>query len=261
MIMEKITARTNDKIKHAVRLGESASLRKEAGEFFLEGARLCFDAVQTGIGIKQAFFTAKALWKYSEYTESIIAKSEVCYEISPEVSQKLSGTENPQGVFCICAINSNAKTQLNPTGKYIALENLQDPSNLGAVCRSAEALGLDGLIVSGGCDIYNPKALRAAMGSSLRMPVITADNLPGLLAEANALGMQTLASVPRNTATDIRKISMDGGVICCVGNEGSGLSDEAIDACSELVTIPMSGRAESFNASAAAAILAWELKR
>ena len=61
--MEKITARANEKIKHAVRLGESASLRKEEGEFFLEGARLCFDAVQTGIEIKQAFFTAKALWK------------------------------------------------------------------------------------------------------------------------------------------------------------------------------------------------------
>ncbi len=261
MIMEKITARTNDKIKHAVRLGESASLRKEAGEFFLEGARLCFDAVQTGIEIRQAFFTAKALWKYSEYTDSIIAKSGICYEISPEVSQKLSGTENPQGVFCICAIRNDASTKLNPSGKYIALENLQDPSNLGAVCRSAEALGLDGLIVSGGCDVYNPKALRAAMGSSLRMDIISADNLPGFLQAAKSQGMQTLASVPRNTATDIRKISMDGGVICCVGNEGSGLSEETINACTSLVTIPMSGRAESFNASAAAAILAWELKR
>ena len=259
--MEKITARTNDKIKHAVRLGESASLRKEAGEFFLEGARLCFDAVQTGIEIKQAFFTAKALRKYSEYTDSIIAKSGICYEIGVEVSQKLSDTENPQGVFCICAVRNNISSKLNPDGKYIALENLQDPSNLGAVCRSAEALGLDGLIVSGGCDVYNPKALRAAMGSSLRMPVISAENLPSLLREANSLGMQTLASVPRNTATDIRTVSMEGGVICCVGNEGSGLSDDTISACTQLVTIPMCGRAESFNASAAAAILAWELMR
>lgn len=260
--MEKITARTNEKIKHAVRLGESAPLRKEAGEFFLEGARLCFDAVQTGIEIKQAFFTAKALWKYSEYVESIIAVSGICYEISAEVSQKLSGTENPQGVFCICAMkNDSSSIDLKPDGKYIALENLQDPSNLGAVCRSAEALGLDGLIVSGGCDIYNPKALRAAMGSSLRMNVISSDNLAELIEKANAMGMQTLASVPRNTATDIRKMSMQGGVVCCVGNEGSGLTEEVIGKCTAQVVIPMSGRAESFNASAAAAILAWELKR
>lgn len=260
--MEKITARTNDKIKYAVRLGESASLRKEAGEFFLEGARLCSDAVQTGIEIKQAFFTSKALWKYSEYVESIIAKSGICYEISAEVSQKLSDTENPQGVFCICEMKSDAdKNSLDCGGKYLALENLQDPSNLGAVCRSAEALGLDGLIVSGGCDVYNPKALRASMGSLLRMNVITCGNLRELIEKANSSGMKTLASVPKQEAEDIRTVSMDGGVICCVGNEGSGLSKEVIEACTAQVTIPMSGRAESFNASAAAAILAWELKR
>ena len=67
--------------------------------------------------------------------------------------------------------------------------------------------------------------------------------------------------MPRNTATDIRKVSMQGGVICCVGNEGSGLTDSVITECKTQVVIPMSGRAESFNASAAAAILAWELKR
>ena len=260
--MEKITARTNDKIKYAVRLGESASLRKEAGEFFLEGARLCSDAVQTGIVIKQAFFTAKALWKYSDYVDDIIAKSGICYEISAEVSQKLSGTENPQGVFCICEAKIQPDAdEIRPDGKYIALENLQDPSNLGAVCRSAEALGLDGLIVSGGCDIYNPKALRAAMGSSLRMNVVSTENLGDLIDSANSKGMLTLASVPRNTATDIRTISMNGGVICCVGNEGSGLTAETIEKCKLQVVIPMSGRAESFNASAAAAILAWELMR
>ncbi len=260
--MEKITARTNDKIKYAVRLGESASLRKEAGEFFLEGARLCFDAVQTGIEIKQAFFTAKALWKYADYVEDIIAKSGICYEISAEVSQKLSGTENSQGVFCICSMkNRQEKVSLNPCGKYLALENLQDPSNLGAICRSAEAIGLDGLIVSGGCDIFNPKALRAAMGSSLRMNVISTDNLEEFILNANEKGFLTLASTPRSTAEDIRTVSMEGGVVCCVGNEGSGLSQQVIDACKKQVVIPMKGRAESFNASAAAAILAWELKR
>lgn len=260
--MEKITSRTNDKIKYAVRLGERASLRKETGEFFLEGARLCFDAAQTGIEIKQAFFTSKALWKYEEYVGEIISKSNVCCEISAEVSQKLSGTENSQGVFCLCSMKNQSKNgELNFLGKYIALENLQDPSNLGAICRSAEAIGLDGLIVSGGCDIYNPKALRAAMGSSLRMNVISVDELDELIGFANENGMLTLASVPRNTAEDIRTVSMEGGVICCVGNEGSGLSDKVIDKCKKQVVIPMNGRAESFNASAAAAILAWELKR
>lgn len=97
--MEKITARTNEKIKYASHLAESASFRRERGEFLLEGARLCSDAAQTGVEISAAFFTAKALWKYPEYIESIKPVSGICYEISAEVSQKLSGTENPQGVF------------------------------------------------------------------------------------------------------------------------------------------------------------------
>ncbi len=127
--MEKITARTNDKIKYAVRLGESASLRKEAGEFFLEGARLCFDAALSGIEIKQAFFTAKAMLKYEEYISEIISKCGICYEISVEVSQKLSATESAQGVFCICVMrNGQNSDAINPDGKYIALENIQDPS-------------------------------------------------------------------------------------------------------------------------------------
>lgn len=258
--MEKITARTNDRIKYAVRLGESAAFRKQNSEFFLEGARLCFDAAQNGVEIKQAFFTEAALKKYSDYTDSIIAASGICCEISTDVAKKLSDTENPQGVFCICGAKSE-DVSVDYSGKYLALENLQDPSNLGAVSRSAEALGLDGLIVSGGCDVYNPKALRAAMGSLLRISVIRTDCLTDLLKAASANGMKTLASVPKSTAEDIRTVDMSGGVICCVGNEGSGLTEETIAVCSHEVTIPMSGRAESFNASAAAAILAWELKR
>ena len=258
--MERITARTNDRIKYAVRLGESASFRKQSGEFFLEGARLCFDAAKNNIEIRQAFFTSAALEKYSAYTESIVATGCICFEISSDVAKKLSDTENPQGVFCICKARE-LPSELDAGGKYLALENLQDPSNLGAVCRTAEALGLSGLIVSGGCDVYNPKALRAAMGSSLRISLIETKGLSKLLSQAKQGGMKTYASVPRSDAEDIRSVSLDGGVIICVGNEGSGLSQEVIGECDAAVTIPMLGRAESFNASAAASILAWELMR
>ena len=99
------------------------------------------------------------------------------------------------------------------------------------------------------------------MGSLLRISLIETDNLTQLLEEAKTNGMRTYASVPRSDAQDIRKVNLDGGVIICVGNEGSGLSQAVIDACVAAVTIPMGGRAESFNASAAAAILAWELMR
>ena len=258
--MEKITARNNDKIKYACSLAASASKRRESGEFLLEGARLCSDAAQSGIEIVRAFFTLDARSVYAEYISAVESVCGECYEISSEVAQKLSDTGTAQGVFCICRMK-NRSAGLIEGGRYLALENIQDPSNIGAICRSAEALGLSGLIVSGGCDIYNPKALRAAMGSSLRLSVLICDNLALFLNSAK--GFLRLAAVPDSSAKDIRTVREDSarGIICCVGNEGNGLSDETIGACDEKVTIPMQGRAESLNASAAAAILAWELKR
>ena len=258
--MSAISSRANEKIKYAVRLGESASLRNEKKEFFLEGARLCRDAAENGIKIRQAFFTEQAKEKYPGYISAVEAVCGECYTVTPDVADKLSDTKSSQGVFCVCGMPAD-EGELSFSGRYIALENLQDPSNLGAVCRTAEALGLDGVIVSGGCDVYNPKALRAAMGSSLRINVISADSLCKVIENANANGMLTLASTPQTDAVKISEIDIDGGIICCVGNEGNGLTDEVIAACSDKVTIPMKGRAESLNASAAAAILMWEISR
>ena len=256
--MAEINSRANDKIKYAARLSESASLRKESGEFFLEGARLCSDAALSGAGITRAFFTAEARKKYASYIEKITAVCGECYTVSDEVAAKLSLTDSSQGVFCVCR-KPGLNAQVKEEGRYIALENVQDPANFGSVCRTAEALGLDGVIVSGGCDIFNPKALRAAMGSSLRINIIETGNLVELIEKANAKGMLTLASTPRDDAENINGIEYNGGVICCVGNEGSGLTDEVLSACRKRVTIPMRGRAESLNASAAAAVLMWEI--
>ncbi len=260
-LMELLVSRSNEKIKYAALLGSSSSERARRGEFLLEGARLCSDAALSGISVVRAFFTAQALSRYESYIREITGRCDDCFEISDEAAAKISDTGNSQGVFCICKIRDNKDGEINPSGIYLALENIQDPANTGAICRSAEAIGLDGIIVSGGCDIYNPKALRAAMGSSLRMSVISVDCLPDFISEAGRKGMLTLASVPDAGAEDIRKIKFTSGVVCCVGNEGNGISRETADACEKKVTIPMRGRAESLNASAAAAILAWELKR
>lgn len=260
--MLKIESRSNEKIKYAASLAESAKKRAESGEFLLEGARLCRDAAQSGIEIRLAFFTGGALEKYGEYINVIKSYAAECFELAPHVAQRLSETAGSQGVFCVCAVaKKETGDALDKNGKYIALENIQDPSNFGAICRTAEALGLAGMILCGGCDIYNPKALRAAMGTSLRMKIIMSENLPLLLKSAQAKGMKTLASTPDCGAEDIRIADLSGGVIAVVGNEGAGISEETARACGKAVTIPMKGKAESLNAAAAAAILMWELVR
>lgn len=261
--MENITSKNNEKIKYAVALRDSASQRRKNGKFFVEGARLCEDAATNGGDILQFFFTEKAKEKFAGFFEKILPVSKEVYLISEEVSRKLSDTQSPQGMFCVCRIQGSRKDgdKINPDGKYILLEQVQDPSNLGAVARTAEAMGINGLIVSGGCDIYNPKALRACMGAFFRLGIIECENVIEFMAAARENGIKSYASTPDSSAEKITDADFSGGVIVIVGNEGNGVSPETMAAADGRITIPMQGRAESLNASTAAAILIWEMMR
>lgn len=261
--MEELTSKTNEKIKSAVRLRDSAAQRASSRLFFLEGARLCADAAVSGAGIQRCFATEKAASKYGDYLDKILPVCEEYYRITDEISEKLSDTGSGQGIFCICRMQEDKDcfTDFENDGRYIVLENLQDPSNLGAVARTCEALGINALFVCGGCDIYNPKALRASMGSLLRMKVVESGDIKSLLTLMNSRSVTTYASVPDSSALKLNTLQMQGAVAFVVGNEGSGMSDAAKDLCCARVTIPMKGRAESLNASTAAAVIAWEMMR
>lgn len=258
-MINTIESRSNDKIKVVQKLSSSSRFRNERQEFFLEGARLCFDAAVSKIKIKQVFFTDTAMEKYPEKLEKIISSADEVYRISREVASKIADTQSSQGVFAVCEMPKNS-SNLDPNGKYIFLENIQDPSNLGAIARTAEALGINGAVLCSCCDVYNPKAQRAAMGSLLRLPLIFTDDAVHTLSECRKSGMMTLASTPDASAEKITDIKLDGGVITVVGNEGNGVTQETMAICRK-VTIPMKGRAESLNASMAAALLMWEMMR
>lgn len=261
--MEKITSKANDRVKFAVKIRESSSLRKQEKLFFAEGARLCFDAASSGVEIAEMYATEKALSKYSDYVRLVEEKAERCFVVSEEVAEKLSDTKNNQGVFCLCKmLDKNINIgKIKYNGKYIALESVSNPANFGAVVRTAEAVGLDGVIVSGGCDIYNPKSQRAAMGSLFRLNVVEVEDLPKTLKELSENGMAIYAGVPDSTAEKLTEVDMNGGVVSVIGNEGNGITDETCAVATKLVTIPMKGRAESLNAAAAASIIIWEMMR
>lgn len=251
---------SNSKVKHAVKIASSSSYRKECGEFFLEGLRLCYDASVSDVKITAVFYTEKAFEKSEKEISAISQKSENTYIISRTVSDKLTQTQTSQGVFCLCKMVDKEVFSLVDGGKYIALDNVQNPDNLGAVSRTAEALGVKGLIISGGCDIYNPKALRASMGSLLRLDIIKTPSLPDFLEDVIKNGVKVYATTPDSEASDITKTDMSGTVICVIGNEAKGVSDEVFSVCKK-VTIKMPGRAESLNAAIAAAITMWEMMK
>ncbi len=258
--MEKITSKTNSLIKETKKLFTSSKERAEKEMFVLEGARLCFDAVNSDCEIKTVLITESCFEKNERFAKVLINKAESSYIITEEISSKISQTQTSQGIFALCKMKSN-QSDIDYEKKYIALDCVRDPSNLGAVSRSAEALGISGIIVYNCCDIYNPKALRASMGSLLRIPVVKSENLCETIEKLKKNSMKVYATVPDSYAKDIRSIDFSGGSVCVIGNEANGISSEVKASCDLSITIKMLGLAESLNAGVAASITMWEMLR
>ena len=150
--------------------------------------------------------------------------------------------------------------KINKKERYIALENIQDPSNMGTILRTAEAFGVHGVILSKDCcDIYSPKVVRGSMGAVFRITTVIAENFTEYIRQLTRNGINTYASTPHE-AENIEHIDFSNGGVMLIGNEGNGLKEETIQVCLKRVKIPMTGRAESLNASAAAAILMYKLQ-
>lgn len=259
--MEKITGKNNGLVKNVKKLLSSSKERRLQGLFVLEGARLVFDVLNSFYKIKYFLVTQSAYDKYSDKADEMIKLAQSAFFISDEVAEKLSDTKNSQGVFAVCHAETVYKFEYKANAKLIALDNVQDPGNLGTIIRTAEALGIDGVFVGGGCDIYNPKVLRASMGSMLRINIIPTDTLAEELITFKQMGLHVYATSPDSNAKHITELDFSDGAICVIGNEANGVSDEIKKICDMLVTIPMLGRAESLNASVAASITMWEMLR
>ncbi len=251
-------------MKQWKQLSADGKARKKQGLFACEGARLCADAALSGVPITAVLFTAGAADAYADRLQAVLAVADTVAEITPAVAAFMADTRSPQGIFCICKMQKNTLSAdaLRPDGKYLALEDMQDPSNLGTVIRTAEALGIDGVLLSVGCcDIYSAKVLRGSMGGVFRQQLLhTADMTETARILGNA-GFHTYACVPDENAASICDLSLGKGCVCFIGNEGNGLQPATVAACEKSVTIPMAGRAESLNAAMAAGIVAWEMTR
>ena len=261
MGFEYITSKSNDKIKRVSLLIRSASERKKQGVFVLEGLRLCNDAFLNGIVSDELYFTQEVYDKYTQDIDNLIKNTKKAYCVTKDVISKISDTNSSQGVIQVIDVcNVSNKVTVDIKGRYIACENVSDPSNLGAIARTAEALGLSGLVlIDHCCDVYNPKAMRASMGSLLRLPIIYFDDIADLYNCCLDNQMRLIASVVHGDSIEIKSFEFKDGDIIIIGNEANGMSDKAISLCNEKITIDIKGRAESFNAAVAASIIMWEL--
>lgn len=255
---KEITSKDNSLIKLVCDLQRSAKVRDENALFVLEGLRICKDAFDNGIKFDKLIVSHTAFDKYSN---EILEFSNISNEnilIPDSLFKKISETMSPQGVIAVAQKPEKTEIDLK-NGRFIGLENLQDPSNLGAIARTAEALGVSGIIMSKNCcDPYSPKSLRASMGTLLRLPLVITENFAE---DIMGFGLVSYSLLVDSNALSIKEVEFKDGCVVIIGNEANGLTEETVKNSDFAVTIPMKGKAESLNASVAASIAAWEMMK
>ena len=253
---KEITSKENSLIKLTSELQNSPKKRHETGLFVLEGLRICKDAFDNGIRFDKLIISKTANEKYKSDISVFSSVSAECYLLPDSLFRKISETDSPQGIIVLAKKPETKKINFS-CGRFVGLENLQDPSNLGAIARSCEALGADGILLSKNCcDPFSPKSLRASMGTLLRIPVVILDDFANDIKKA---GLKSFACVVDSTALSIDKAKFCDGSIVLIGNEANGLTEDTVNNSDFKITIPMNGTAESLNASVAAAIAIWEM--
>lgn len=256
-----ITSKDNPVIKLYQKLSSSKKERLQYGLFVLEGLRITEDALREESGITHLIMTKNAYEKYGEALLQADLRNTKTLVISNELGNRIASTDTTQGVFAICAIPAAKKPVFTDDCRYAVLYGLQDPGNVGMIIRTADALGIDGIILSGSCDLYSPKVIRATMGSVFRMNICIENDTDALFDMLEKGGICTSAAVIDTDAQKITDISFEGRQAVFIGNEGSGLPRDIALRCSRRVTIPMNGTINSLNAAMAAGILMWELKK
>ena len=222
-----------------------------------EGRKLCPELAR-GAQLETLFYTESAMAKCPE----LAGLPGEHYLVEDHVADKLADVGTHQGVFGVFRTPVHTLDEVKAGGRYLALERVQDPGNVGTLLRSAAAFGFDGVILSDGCaSVYAPKTLRASMGAAVRIPVIEAGAMPDAITRLREKGITCLAAaLYKSQPLSAAQASCPGGVCVVIGSEGQGLTDETIAACSSTVRIPMTDRVESLNAGIAGSILLWHFR-
>ena len=251
-----ITSRDNPNVKRIAKLTKRSEARKE-GLIYLEGTRLCEEALSSGQKTEEVIVTEdKISWakEFTPGTEPLV--------LSKDVFSKISQTVNPQGVAIIIkepGLATDIPSKGDGKDIYVVLENTQDPGNLGTIIRMADAFGLTAVIISPTtCDPYNDKVIRATMGSVWHIPVVrkTMDECFSFFESAK---IETIATHLKGNELGAGDLKLPCAYF--IGNEGDGLTEETSSRCSKLVKIPMKGKAESLNAAVAASVIGYELSK
>ncbi|GEB33527.1 MULTISPECIES: 23S rRNA (guanosine(2251)-2'-O)-methyltransferase RlmB [Brevibacillus] len=267
MAYEIITSVQNPLVKRLHQLLDKKG-REEQGRFLVEGAHLVEEALKSGAHVVTVLYDQernldpacqRALANHPQDTQVIAA--------SAAVLAKLSETKSPQGI--VAEVNKTANEWDEWVNKLsdqddtllLFLDEIQDPGNLGTILRTAEAAGVDGVVLGkGSVDIYNGKVVRATMGAMFRLPLFMRE-LGQAAEEWKRQGGRVLVSSLAQDSVAYDQAEYSGKIALVIGNEGRGVSKEMLACADQFVHIPLYGKAESLNAAVAAGIFVYEAQR
>ena len=258
--MQVISSKDNEFIKHVKKLKDK-KYRDINQEFVIEGIKLIREAIEENADIKQIIIcdnclNSDVIPKKLMYE---IAKYE-CVYVTEKIFRTITDVNTPQGLLAIIGRNST-ENEINYTQDIIvALDDIQDPGNLGTILRTVDSIGLNQILVSKGtADCYNPKVVRSTMGAIFRIKIIECDNLEKTLQEARNHQYKVIVT-SLQTENSVYDIKYNKKVVV-IGNEANGVSAEIQNLADEKIKIPMLGKTESLNASVATGIVLYEYVR
>ncbi|MEZ3446671.1 MAG: RNA methyltransferase [Lachnospiraceae bacterium] len=269
-----ISSTANSKVKRLAALVQKAKMRREEQLFVVEGVRMFREAPVPWIRevyVSEAFLRKLEGEAGDQKARDIRERLKKCRceVLADVVFQKVSDTQTPQGVLCVLAMPhyelaeyvDRWMTDSQKAPLLVLLEDLQDPGNLGTILRGGEGGGVDGVIMTRQTvDIFNPKVIRATMGSIYRVPFFVTENMGDTIDFLKKSGV-TVYAAHLEGSVDYDQPDYALPTAFLIGNEGGGLRRETAARAGQYIKIPMLGQVESLNAAAAATILMYEAAR
>jgi TrmH family RNA methyltransferase len=263
--MKLITSSSNRLLKEVKSL-KQRKYREQKGLFFVEGYRIVKEAAEYEGQIASVFvsegFKRADTSEFDLLLKKIEEKGCNTFLLPDSLYREISDTDNPQGIMAVMHIKVKSIEEIMGGDRlFILLESLKDPGNMGTIIRTADAAGFNGVIISEGCvDIYNPKVLRATMGSIFRVPVIPVQSVFEAITFFKKHGLN-IYSAHLQGSRNYFDLDMRCNTVLIIGNEANGITSQTATNTDILIRIPMKEGAESLNASVAASILMYECVR
>ena len=247
--MKRIESTQNAQVKAWKKLAQLRKEREKMGEYIIEGFHLVEEALKKKENILHLIVTdgvdLPMLWDIDDVQ---------MVEVTEPVAKELAETEKTQGVFAHMRQAEHTEIEMAAWKKFLLVDAVQDPGNIGTMIRTADAAGIDAVILGKGtADLYNAKTLRSAQGSHFHIPVVRGD-LNEWVDRLQDDGIAVYGTALEN-AVPFTDVKTDGSFALIVGNEGSGITPQILAKTDQNVIVPIKGQAESLNVAVATGIL------